>query len=169
MGVNVAINGFGRIGRCVARQLLGQERKGDGLELVAINDLTDNPTLAHLFKYDSLHGPLSAEVSAGDNHLEINGSKIRTFSERDPEKLPWQELEVDLVLECTGFFRTKEGAGKHLTAGAEAGHRVGAGQRRRWHFLRRHQRLRVRPECASRRKQRVLHHQLSRAHCESSP
>jgi len=113
----VAINGFGRIGRCVAR-ILFQSGASD-LELVGINDLTSPDTLAHLLQFDSIHREFGAgEVSIDGDHMVVAGRRIRVMAERDPEKLPWKELGVDVVLECTGVFRDKVGAGKHLTAGA---------------------------------------------------
>lgn len=111
----VAINGFGRIGRLTFRNLL----KRKGIKVVAINDLTDNATLAHLLKYDSAQGTFDGSVSSTDDTLMVKGKKIMAFSERNPENLPWKKLGVDLVLECTGVFRTKEKAGLHLTAGAK--------------------------------------------------
>ena len=114
MAVKVAINGFGRIGRLVARAILA---KGE-LELVAINDLGDAKTNALLFKRDSVHGTYQGSVSAEGNDLVIDGKRIRVTAERDPAKLPWKELNVDIALECTGFFTDAESAGKHLTAGA---------------------------------------------------
>lgn len=115
MAKRVAINGFGRIGRLTFRNLI---KKGD-VEIVAINDLTDNATLAHLLKYDSAQGPFEGTVEAKEDALIVNGKAIKSFSERNPENLPWADLGVDLVLECTGFFRTKESAGLHLKAGAK--------------------------------------------------
>jgi glyceraldehyde 3-phosphate dehydrogenase len=114
MTVRVAINGFGRIGRNIARILAGRA----GVDLVAFNDLTDAATLAHLLKYDSVHGRVSGTVEVGENSITINGDEVRVFSERDPSALPWADLGVDVVLECTGHFRTKETASKHITAGA---------------------------------------------------
>lgn len=114
MATKVAINGFGRIGRLTLRKLL----QNPEIEVVAINDLTNNSTLAHLFKFDTAHGIYNGEVSADDDFISIDGNEIHAFSERDPENLPWEELGVDIVLESTGVFRTKEGASKHLTAGA---------------------------------------------------
>ncbi|MGB1040524.1 MAG: type I glyceraldehyde-3-phosphate dehydrogenase [Flavobacteriales bacterium] len=111
----VAINGFGRIGRATAKQLLNES----SIELVAINDLTDNKTLAHLFKYDSVHGKFKGEVKSGDDFILINGIKIATQAERDPENLPWGVLNVDVVIESTGHFRTSELANKHIIAGAK--------------------------------------------------
>jgi len=115
MGKKIAINGFGRIGRLTFRNLIKQE----GIEVVGINDLTNNATLAHLLKFDSAHGRFDGTVEASDNALIINGKSIQATAERDPSKLNWGELGVDLVLECTGIFRTKEKASMHLTAGAK--------------------------------------------------
>ncbi len=111
-----AINGFGRIGRNVLRVLIGN---GELTNVVAINDLTDNKTLAHLLKYDSSQGKLDAEVSYDDDSIIVNGHKIVASAQRDPEQLPWKELGVDVVLESTGFFANHAGASKHLTAGAK--------------------------------------------------
>ena len=113
--MKVAINGFGRIGRLTFRNLLQNEN----VEVVAINDLTDNDTLAHLLKYDSAHGRFPGEVSVEGESITVNGQKIAALSERDPEKLPWGNMGVDIVLESTGIFRDEAGAGKHLTAGAK--------------------------------------------------
>lgn len=113
--VNVAINGFGRIGRTVFR--LGFKKPD--IKIVAINDLADPKTLAHLLKHDSVHGIYNREVEIENSSLVVDGTKIRIFSERDPEKLPWDELGVDIVIESTGFFRKKEDAAKHLKAGAK--------------------------------------------------
>jgi glyceraldehyde 3-phosphate dehydrogenase len=115
MSKKIAINGFGRIGRLTFRNLL----KMNDIEIVAINDLTDNKTLAHLLKYDSAQGPFDGTVESTDEKLIVNGKEIVALSERNPENLPWKDLGVDLVLECTGIFRTKEKAGMHLTAGAK--------------------------------------------------
>ena len=113
--MKVAINGFGRIGRHAFKFLLQKP----GVEVVAINDLTDNATLAHLLKYDSVHGRFPGTVSHDDNHLIINGTPIRIYAERDPKALPWGYLGVDVVLESTGFFTSDEKAGLHLQAGAK--------------------------------------------------
>jgi glyceraldehyde 3-phosphate dehydrogenase len=113
----VAINGFGRIGRNILRAAIG--RKTEDLEFVAVNDLTDAETLAHLFKYDSVHGTFPADVRTEDDLLHISGTHVRVLSERDPSKLPWDELGVDIVLEATGFFRSREAAAQHLDAGAD--------------------------------------------------
>lgn len=115
MKKRVAINGFGRIGRLTFRNLL----KNENIEVVAINDLTDNATLAHLLKYDSAHGPFEGSVEHTDEYLIVNGVSIAAMAERDPAKLPWKYLNVDTVLECTGFFTNKEGASKHLESGAK--------------------------------------------------
>ena len=113
--VRVAINGFGRIGRLVFRA--GMKRKG--IEFVAINDLTDAKTLAYLLKYDSVHGILDADIKAKGNSIVVNGKEIKIFSEKEPENLPWKKLKIDVVVESTGIFITKEGAEKHLKAGAK--------------------------------------------------
>jgi len=112
----IAINGFGRIGRPVLRKILD---KHPDLEIVAINDLTDNATLAHLLKYDSSYGIYDKTVEATDSVLVIGGKEIQSLTECDPTKLPWKELEVDIVLECSGCFANLEGAQKHLEAGAK--------------------------------------------------
>lgn len=112
---NIAINGFGRIGRLVFRSLLNDK----SVKVVAINDLTDAKTLAHLLKYDSAHRTLDAKVSHDEKNLIVNGKKIPIFAEKDPELLPWKKLNVDLVVECTGRFLTMEKAGKHIKAGAK--------------------------------------------------
>ena len=113
--IKVAINGFGRIGRISFRVMLEREN----IEVVAINDLTDSKTLAHLLKYDSVHGIIKAEIEAGEKTIIINGKKITVFSEKDPANLPWKELGIDVVIESTGFFLDKESAGKHIAAGAK--------------------------------------------------
>jgi len=113
----VAINGFGRIGRLVARAIL--ERNDHDLELVAINDLADAKANAMLFKRDSVHGPFPGEVSSEGDAMIVNGKRIKVTAERDPAKLPHAELGVDIALECTGFFADREGGQKHLDAGAK--------------------------------------------------
>ena len=113
----VAINGFGRIGRLVARAIL--ERNDHDLELVAINDLADAKSNAMLFKRDSVHGPFPGEVSSDGDAMIVNGKRIKVTAERDPAKLPHAELGVDIALECTGFFTDREGGQKHLDAGAK--------------------------------------------------
>lgn len=113
--VKVAINGFGRIGRCVLRAALKYKKN---IDIVAINDLTDAATLAHLLKYDSVHGRFEGDVKAEGNSLVVNGKKIQVFAEKDPEKIPWNTVGVDVVLESTGVFRKKEEVEKHIKAGA---------------------------------------------------
>ena len=115
MSVKIAINGFGRIGRLVFRA--GYKNKD--IEFVAINDLADAKTLAHLLKYDSVHGIMNAEIKAKDNAIIVGGKEIKTFTEREPEKLPWKDLGVDVVLESTGKFTDRAGAERHLKAGAK--------------------------------------------------
>ena len=115
MSVRVAINGFGRIGRNVFR---AARERGAGFEIVAVNDLTSAATLAHLLKYDSVHGKYPDEVSATDDGLMVAGNKVAVLSERDPAALPWADMGVEVVLESTGFFTKREGAAKHLAAGA---------------------------------------------------
>lgn len=110
----IAINGFGRIGRLAFKILLEKT----GAEVVAINDLTDNKTLAHLLKYDSVHGKFPGEVSYDDDSITVNGKKIHVFAEKDPSNLPWKRLSVDVVIESTGHFTDTQSAGKHIEAGA---------------------------------------------------
>jgi glyceraldehyde 3-phosphate dehydrogenase len=116
MSKKIAINGFGRIGRQVFK-IINDNYKD--LEVVAINDLTDTKTLAHLYKYDSLYGTHEGEVSFTENAISVDGNEIKVFAEKDPEKLPWGDLNIDIVLECTGLFTDSESAGKHLKAGAK--------------------------------------------------
>jgi glyceraldehyde 3-phosphate dehydrogenase len=118
MTVKVAINGYGRIGRNIMRALYELDRT-DEISIVAINDLGDANSNAHLTKYDTAHGTFPGTVSVEDGDLIINGDRIKVFAERDPSKLPWAALGVDIVMECTGFFRSKETAGQHITAGAK--------------------------------------------------
>ena len=115
MAVKFAINGFGRIGRCILRAALA--RKED-LEVVCINDLDKPKTLAHLFKYDSVHGIFPGEVTSTEKEIVVNGKKIQISAEKDPANLPWKALGVDVVMECTGRFTERDAAQKHLTAGA---------------------------------------------------
>ena len=117
MAVRVAINGFGRIGRLVLRA--AYEHKQTEIEVVGINDLGPVVTNAHLLKYDSVHGRFPGEVTTGENWMDAGSGKIRVTAERDPAKLPWKELGVDVVLECTGIFTKREAAAKHLEAGAK--------------------------------------------------
>ncbi|MEG0249458.1 MAG: type I glyceraldehyde-3-phosphate dehydrogenase [Peptostreptococcus sp.] len=114
--VKVAINGFGRIGRLALRKMMEQS---DKFEVVAINDLTDSHTLAHLFKYDTAQGRFNGEITVEDGAFIVNGKEIKVVSERNPENLPWGELDVDIVLECTGLFASKEKAEAHIKAGSK--------------------------------------------------
>ncbi len=118
MAIKVAINGYGRIGRNIVRALYENGRT-DEVEIVAINDLGDADTNAHLTQYDSAHGKFPGEVSVEDGYMVINGDKIKVLAERDPSKLPWAELGVEVVHECTGFFASKAKASAHLDAGAK--------------------------------------------------
>ena len=115
MAVKVAINGFGRIGRLALRLMI----ENNNFEVVAINDLTDAKTLAHLFKYDSAQGRFNGDIEVKEGAFVVNGKEIKVTAERNPELLPWGELGVDVVLECTGFFTSQEKAGLHLQAGAK--------------------------------------------------
>jgi glyceraldehyde 3-phosphate dehydrogenase len=116
MAVKVAINGFGRIGRLLYRAAIERKAK---IDFVAVNDLTDAKTLAHLLKYDSVHGRFNADIQVKDNSLMVNGKEMKVLSQRDPAQLPWKDMGVYLTVESTGFFTDREGASKHLTAGAK--------------------------------------------------
>lgn len=118
MTVRIAINGYGRIGRNTLRALY-ESGKRDQMQIVAINDLGDVNTNAHLTKHDTTHGRFAGEVSVEGNDIVVNGDKIQILSERDPSKLPWKDLNVDLVFECTGFFANKTKASAHIAAGAK--------------------------------------------------
>ena len=113
--IKIAINGFGRIGRSLTRTL----QRYDNIELVAINDLANTETLAHLLKYDSVHSKFDGEISSTENTISINGKSIQILNEKDPKNLPWSDLNIDIVMECSGLFLTKELASQHLTAGAK--------------------------------------------------
>ena len=115
MAIKVAINGFGRIGRNAFRAAI-EDRE---LEFIAVNDITDAKTLAHLLKYDSVHGALRAEVQAKDDTIVVNGRVVKVFAQKDPSALPWRELGVEVVIESTGRFTDRAGASKHLQAGAK--------------------------------------------------
>src|SRR3569832_525318 len=117
MAIRVGINGFGRSGRQVLRAAKLQDVAD--IEVVAVNDLTDTKTLAHLFKYDSVHRTYQGDVSAGNGSITVDGDEIKVFAEKDPAALPWKDLGVDIVLESTGKFTTAEGAKKHITGGAK--------------------------------------------------
>lgn len=112
--IKIAINGFGRIGRLTLKRLLENKE----VQVVAINDLTDTRTLAHLFKYDSVHGPYGGKVSHTEDSISIGDQSLKVFSEKDPAKLPWGDLKIDVVVECTGIFRSREKMEPHLRAGA---------------------------------------------------
>ncbi|WP_346238925.1 type I glyceraldehyde-3-phosphate dehydrogenase [Niabella insulamsoli] len=113
--VKVAINGFGRIGRLVFRQIYNQQ----GIDVVAINDLTSPKALAHLLKYDSAQGPFNKNVTHSDNSITVEGEEIKIYAQKDPSQIPWGDHDVDVVLECTGFFTDKDKASAHITAGAK--------------------------------------------------
>lgn len=113
--VKVAINGFGRIGRLVYRRIYQLE----GIDVVAVNDLTSPKVLAHLLKYDTAHGRFNADVKATENSIVVEGDEIKIYAEKDPAKIPWKQHDVDVVLECTGFFTDKDKAQAHITAGAK--------------------------------------------------
>ncbi len=117
MSLRVAINGFGRIGRLVLRA--AKQAGRTDMDFVAVNDLTDNKTLAHLLKYDSVHRAYPGTVEPSDAGLVVDGDEMKVFSERDPANLPWKDLGVDVVIEATGVFRDRDGAAKHLEAGAQ--------------------------------------------------
>ena len=119
MDVKVAINGFGRIGRCFLRAAMDDKDFGNIANIVAINDLTDAKTLAHLFKYDSTFGRFEGKVEAKDNEIIIDGHALKVLAEKDPLKLPWKDLKIDIVIESTGRFNDAKEAMKHLTAGAK--------------------------------------------------
>src|SRR6185312_9126960 len=116
VSVRVAINGFGRIGRLVVRAAL---KRNVSLDFVAVNDVTDAKTLAHLMMYDSVHGPSPERIEAVDGGLKVGGKTIRVLSEANPASLPWKDLGIDVVLECTGKFTDREKAAGHLQAGAK--------------------------------------------------
>ena len=118
MAIKIAINGFGRIGRNIARALFESGRNGE-FDIVAINDLGDAETNAHLLQYDTAHGRFPYDVTVEGGDLIVKGDRIKVFAERDPAKLPWAALNVDVVLECTGLFASKAKAGAHITAGAK--------------------------------------------------
>src|SRR3979411_3302122 len=113
--VKVAINGFGRIGRLVYRQIYRME----GIEVVAVNDLTSPKVLAHLLKYDTAQGRFEQDVKAKESSIVVNKDEIKIYAEKDPAKIPWKDHDVDVVLECTGFFTDKDKAASHITAGAK--------------------------------------------------
>ena len=115
MAIKVGINGFGRIGRNIMRAAMGDS----GIDFVAVNDLTNAATLAHLLKYDSILGNLPADISASGDKISVNNDSFQVLSIKDPGELPWKSLGVDVVFESTGIFTSREGAAKHLSAGAK--------------------------------------------------
>src|SRR6185436_19004017 len=117
MPIRVAINGYGRIGRNILRALYESGRTSE-IQIVALNDLGNADTNAHLTRYDTVHGKFPGKVDVDGDHMVVNGDKIRVCAQRNPAELPWRELGVDLVLECTGLFTTKEKASAHIKAGA---------------------------------------------------
>ena len=158
MGIKVGINGFGRIGRNIMRAAM---EKGADIDFVAVNDLTDAKTLAHLLKYDSILGNLDATIEAKGDGIAVDGDHFKVLSQRDPASLPWKELGVEVVFEGTGLFTKRDDAAKHLTGGAkqrrssprpatEPGRDLRAGR----------QRGDLRPRQAPRRLERVVHDQL---------
>lgn len=118
MAIRVAINGYGRIGRCILRSIFEYNRQNE-FEIVAINDLSAIDVTAHLTRYDSTHGRFASEVTIEGNMLTVDGHGIQVFAQRDPKNLPWKELNIDVVFECTGFFTDRESAMQHITAGAK--------------------------------------------------
>lgn len=117
--IKVAINGFGRIGRNTLRAALGHSQYGKTFEVIAVNDLGNTQTLAHLFKYDSIYGKFNGSIEAKDDGIVVNGKFIKFLSQVNPSKLPWRDLNIDVTIESTGLFRTREGASQHLEAGAK--------------------------------------------------
>ena len=117
--IRVAINGFGRIGRNVLRASLGHSQYGKKFEIIAINDLGNTEVLAHLLKYDSIYGKFDGNVEVKNDGIDVNGKSIKFFSQVNPSKLPWKDIDIDTVVESTGIFRTREGASQHLEAGAK--------------------------------------------------
>ena len=169
MPVRVAINGFGRIGRGVLRA--AHERDAD-LEIVAVNDLVDPNTLAHLLRYDSVFGRFPAPVAAADGAIEVDGRAVRTLAETDPTKLPWAELEVDVVIESTGRFRDARGCGQAPRGRGEQGDHLGAGEGRRTRGrdrgAGRELRRGLRPRQPPRHLQRLVHDELPGARVEGA-
>ena len=162
MAVRIAINGFGRIGRLVFRA--GYKNKD--VEFVAVNDLADAKTLAHLLKYDSIHGTLNAEVKSTPNAIMVDGKEMKTFAVRDPETLPWRDIGVDVVLESTGKFTDRDGAEKHLKAGAKKVVISAPAKAPDVTFVFGVNSGRLRQEQTSHYLHGILHHQLPGADCE---
>ena len=161
----VGINGFGRIGRNFFRA--AQERGAD-FEIVAFNDLGDVNTMAHLLKYDSLLGTLSEDVEVAGGSLKVGGKELTGLAERDPANMPWRDLEVDVVIESTGFFTDREGAQKHLDAGAKKVVISAPATDPGHHARARRQRRRLRPRAALDHLERLVHDELRRADGEGA-
>ena len=159
MSVRVGINGFGRIGRNFFRSV---RKRGADVEVVAVNDLGDAETMAHLLKYDSVLGPLDADVEAADGAIRVDGDELKLLNERDPGALPWGDLGVDVVLESTGLFTKREKAQLHLDAGAPRVVISAPGDRARRDGRARRQRRRLRPRAPPHHLERVLHDELRR-------
>ncbi len=166
MGIRVGINGFGRIGRNFFR---AQQALGADIEIVALNDLGDAKTMAHLLKYDSNLGPFEGDVKLGDGVLHAAGEDVKMLSERDPAALPWGDLGVDVVVESTGIFTDREGAQKHLDAGAKKVVISAPAKDPDYHRRPRRQRRRVRRRRPPHRLERVLHDELRRPAREGAP
>ena len=168
MAIRVGINGFGRIGRNVVRA--AKAMKAKELDFVAVNDLTDTKTLAHLLKYDSVHGRFPGDVGGRSRRRSSStATRCKVLSEKDPAKLPWKDLGVELVLESTGRFTDRDQAALHLTGGAKKVDHLGPGQEGRHHDRLRREPRDVRPRQAPRHLQRELHHQLPGAGGEGDP
>ena len=161
--MKVGINGFGRIGRQVFRVL--RER---GIDVALVNDLTDNETLAYLLKYDSNYGKFPGEISFDDDNLIVDGEKVQATSIRNPEELPWGDMGVDVVIESTGHFTNREGASKHLQAGAKKVIITAPAKDPDWNVVLGVNEDTYDPENAQHHRQRVLHDQLARARDENS-
>ena len=166
MTVRVGINGFGRIGRNFFRAV---RASGLDIEIVAVNDLTDNTSLAHLLKYDSILGRLDADVTATDDEIRVGDQVVKTFAERDPADLKWADLGVDVVVESTGFFTDATKARAHVDRRRQEGHHLRAGDERGRHRRHGRQPRRLRPGRAHRHLQRVVHHQLPGADGQGAP
>ena len=165
MAVKVGINGFGRIGRNFFRAAY----KDPSLEIVAVNDITDAKTLAHLLQYDSIHGRFEAPVSAKENSIVVAGKEVQVLAVKDPAELPWGKLGVEIVIESTGKFTDREGCEKHLKAGAKRVIVSAPGQGRGRHHRHGREREDVRPGEAPHPLQRLLHHELPRPGGQGAP
>jgi glyceraldehyde 3-phosphate dehydrogenase len=164
MPVKVGINGFGRIGRNVFRAAQGRS----DLEIVAVNDITDTATLAHLLKYDSILGNYEGSVSAEGDRLDVDGHRVKVFAERDPGNLPWKDLGIDIVIESTGLFTDATKAKIHMERGGARKVIISAPAKNEDITLARRQWRQVRSAKSSRRQQRLLHNELFGTGCESS-